>query len=432
MAISTATRRRARPFPRHLATRARAGSVYVAVLGVAMIISLVAMASMHLARNETDVVTGAEQIAHAELLAQSAVEFGIARLHFYPDWRTDFNSGDTYPSSGYINLGSGGIKVVLVDADGNLNDDHRDIVTVRGIGRVGEATQAASVQLEPAANPRTCLAVGMHAGGNLTVTGTTTVTTDRTVSSNGNISVTGGLIEGSAYAVGTITGTVTGTKTSSAAARGMPSDAEMWTYYLANGTYISIASIPSQTIDNVVLSAANNPYGAENPQGIYIIDTEGQPLRIRDSRIEATLVVISPAVTTEVTGYINWAPPGPNFPALLVDGNLTMNWSGGSSLDEAAEGVNFNPAGTPYETVADADQTDSYPGVIKGLVYCDGTLSVTNPCVMQGVLVSSGAASVSSTLTIAYSGVPAAFPPPGFASGSTMRVIPRTWKRSSP
>jgi hypothetical protein len=402
--------------------------VYVAVLGVAMIIALIAMASLHLSRAEIDVLTGANQISHAELLSQSAVEFAIARILADSSWRSAYTSGVEEPSS-WLSLGSGSIKFVLSDADGNLADDTRDIVTVRGIGRVGEATQATTVKLEPATSALTCLAVALHAGGNITISGSATVTTDRIVSSNGNINVSAGLIEGDAWAAGTISGAVNGTPTQSGAARSMPSSQELWAYYLANGTVISIASIPSQTIDGVVLSAANNPYGAENPRGIYIIDTQGQSLRVRDSRIEATLVVISPAAATEIKGCVNWAPPAANFPALLVEGDVTFDWSGGSPLVESTESVNFNPTGTPYESVADSDQTDSYPGIIKGLVYATGNISVTDPCVMQGGLYAGGAASVSDLLTIAYGGSPAAFPPPGFSNGTTMRVIPRTWQR---
>jgi hypothetical protein len=209
----------------------------------------------------------------------------------------------------------------------------------------------------------------------------------------------------------------------------MPDTTTMWDYYLANGTKINISSIPSQTIDRVLLSPASNPYGSTNSQGIYVIDTQGQTLHIRDSRIQATLVVISPANATEVEAAINWAPPAGNYPALLVQGDLKMEWSGGNPLVESTAGVNFNPTGTPYETVADADTADSYPGIIKGLVYCSGNLTATSACVVQGALVAGGSATLSSTVTVAYGPAPYAYPPPGFASGNVMRVVPRTWRR---
>lgn len=424
---TAATRRSAAAAP---SRPRRRGGVYVAVLGVALIVSLIAMSALHLSRAETDVLTGAQQMAQAEMLSQSAVDLALARMMADASWRSNYQSGALEPPSEWISLGAGGMKFAFVDADGNLQDDARDIVTVRGIGRLGEATQVTEVQAEPATAACGCLGVSMHIGGYVIVSGAT-VTVDRTLSTNSSIAVSNGTIEGDAWAVNSITGTgtVTGTTTQNGGARGLPNEDDLWAYYLANGTKIDIASIPSQTIDKVVLSAANNPYGAENPQGIYIIDTQGQTLRIRDSRIVATLVIISPTAPTEVESFINWTSPATNFPALLVHGNLTMEWSGGSSLVESAAGVNFNPAGAPYENVADADQTDSYPGLIKGVVYCRGNLSVTSPCVVQGVLVATGMASVNAALTVAYNGAPATFPPPGFATSSVMRVIPRTWKR---
>ncbi len=407
----------------------RRGTVYVAVLGVALIVSLVSLAGLHLARVETDVLVGADQVAQAELLSQSACEFGISRLLYDSDWRTNNTSGAD-ASSGTITLGAGTFKYQLIDVDGNLADNDRDGVTVRGIGRVGEATQVTTVDLEPANSALTCLDVAIHAVGKADVMAGT-VTIDRMVSSNDEIRVTGsGTIVGDAWSTGAISGSVTGIRyPASTPARRVPNTVSAWVYYLANATAIDIDTIPSQTIDKKVLSAANNPYGAENPQGIYLIDTEGQTLHIRDSRINATLVVISPLNETEIEATINWAAPSGNFPALMVKGDLRMEWSGGSSLVESTAGVNFNPAGTPYETVADSDTTDSYPGIIKGLVYCSEDLTVTTACVVQGSLVAGGDVDISANVTVAHSASPATFPPPGFAWGNVMRVVPRTWRR---
>jgi hypothetical protein len=406
----------------------RTGGVYVAVLGVALIVALVSLASLHLSRAEIEVLTGAEQTAAAELLAQSAVEFAVAYINGDPSWRSNNPSGVDLPTGSWVPLGAGSVKFVLSDADGNLNDDHRDAVTVRGLGRVGEAVQVVTAILEPTTGPVSSLNRAMVALGNVTLTGAT-ITTDRTVCSNGNISITTGQIEGDAQAGGTISGTVSGTSTPGSGGFSLPNNDELWNYYLANGTRINMASIPSQTIDRVVLSANSNPYGVKNPQGIYIIETGGQTLHIRDSRIVATLVIISPTAAPEIESFINWTSPGANAPAILVNGSLKFEWSGGSSLVESTAGVNFNPVGTPYDAVEDADQTDSYPGIIRGLVYCSGDLTVTSPAVMKGVLLAAGTANVSSALTIAYDARPNSFPPPGFALASPMRVVPRTWKR---
>ena len=41
---------------------------------------------------------------------------------------------------------------------------------------------------------------------------------------------------------------------------------------------------------NAVLSPGNNPYGATDPAGIYVIDCAGATIRIRYSRINARIV----------------------------------------------------------------------------------------------------------------------------------------------
>jgi hypothetical protein len=398
-------------------------------MGVALILAIVTMASIHLARNEVAVLAGSENRLRAELLSQSAIEFAIGRIKADTNWRTNFTSGTEVPNGSWTSLGTGNVKFVLADADGNLADDDGDVVTLRGIGRQGDATQVTTVELEPSTTALDCLVACLHTGGILTLNGGTT-TVDHSLSANANILVASGSVNGDAWSTGAIAGTVSGTRLQTQApARKMPDTTTMWDYYLANGTVIPIASIPSQTITGVVLSSASNPYGSTNPQGIYIINTGGQTLHIRNSRIVGTLVVISPAAVTQVESLINWSPQASNYPALLVQGDLSMQWSGGSPLVESTASVNFNPTGTPFDGVADSDMTDSYPGIIKGLVYCSGNLSVTSACVMQGCLVAGGTGTVSSTLTIGYGAGPSTYPPPGFGRGAVMRVVPRTWTR---
>jgi hypothetical protein len=411
---------------------ARRGSIYVAVLGVATIIALITMAAIHLARNEVLVLAGSQQMAQAELLSQSAVEFAICRIKSDVNWRTTFTSGTEVPSgSSWTSLGTGSFKFVVTDADGNLANDPTDVVTVCGIGKAGLAIQEMTVELEPTGTALDCLSATLHSGDDMDLKGQTLVC-DRVVSCNGDIK--GGpaaKIIGDAWATGTkIDPTVTGSKLKSQSpARQMPNVLTLWDYYLANGTAIDITSVPSQIMERVVLSAASNPYGEVNPQGIYIIDTQGLSLTIQDVRIVGTLVVISPAATTHLSSLINWSSQTANYPALLVAGDLSMEWSGGTSLSEATAATNFNPVGTPFNGVTDSDMADTYPGIIKGMIYCAGQLTTTARCVMQGNLVVGGKVDINADMTIAYGAAPATYPPPGFATGNVMRVIPRTFKR---
>lgn len=397
-----------------------------------MIVSMIALAAIHAARTEVDQLVSAHQISAAEMLAQSAIEFALTRLANDSAWRSTYSSGVEVPAgASWLSLGDGQVKFILVDDDGNLNDDAKDNVTLYGVGRRGDATSVASVQLQPGGASLNCLDASIHASGN--VNGVwATITSSQTVSTNGLISMIGGGIVGDAWAVGTIASAVSGTAAAlQTPPREMPDAATLFDYYLANGTAISMAAIPNARIENVVVSASSNPYGATNPQGIYVIDTQGQTLRIRDCRIEATLVILSPGNTTEIDGRIFWTPAAPSLPSLLVRGGVEMRWSGASPLSESSAGANFNPASTPYLGVADADMSDNYPGVIRGLVYASGGVYASSTCTLEGTLVTGGVVNATAAINMTYVPVNRNNPPPGFSGGSGVRVLPGTWKRTA-
>jgi hypothetical protein len=130
----------------------------------------------------------------------------------------------------------------------------------------------------------------------------------------------------------------------------------------------------------------------------------------------------------------------------MVQGNLIMDWDGTSNLVERVPilnilGIvigwnsitNYNPPGSPYDvaTNQDNDMVDEYPGAINGLVYVSGNLQVTDACVVDGVVIVGGTTSVTRSTALTYSASPTVNPPPGFACGTLMRIIPRTWRRST-
>jgi hypothetical protein len=99
-------------------------------------------------------------------------------------------------------------------------------------------------------------------------------------------------------------------------------------------------------------------------------------------------------------------------------------------LDEAARGVNFNPAGSPYQGSWDLDQTDSYPSLIKGIVYASVDMTVTaNHPQLHGVLITGDELKVNSgeALTVTYDPLYLSNPPPGFSSGDGVTVTPGSW-----
>jgi hypothetical protein len=108
-----------------------------------------------------------------------------------------------------------------------------------------------------------------------------------------------------------------------------------------------------------------------------------------------------------------------------------MRWDGDRQLTEAGAGVNFNPASTPYLGISDLDSTDVYPGLIKGLVYMTGNLSVTQDCTAKGCIIVGGTVTVTDRLVLTYDAVHRDYPPPGFSSGNKLRLLPGTWRRTT-
>jgi len=121
----------------HSSQRARRGSIYVAVLGVAMIVAIIGMSAMQLSRLQLRDARSRQDTNEARFLAQSGVEFALARIQLDPFWRTNYMSG-TIASP--ITYGGGTIEFSFTDpVDGNLSNNSTDKVEIRGIGKVGDA-----------------------------------------------------------------------------------------------------------------------------------------------------------------------------------------------------------------------------------------------------------------------------------------------------
>lgn len=411
--------------------------MYVAVLGVALIVAVIGLASLQISRIETRAAVTANEIATARQMAQSGIELALAQLDAAGStWRTDFTHGEEVPPSSWITLSGDKFKFILLDDDGDLADDDTDLVTIRAIGRSGGATSVTTVTYAPAGTGFSCLEASLHSDGTLGL-GSVTVTTDQQVSSNGNVNGAASTVDGDAWAVGTINGLVTGTKyPNQTPPRDLPDPVAVFDYYLANGTAIDYSDIASGTgvIDGVVLTRGNNPYGAgtTNSQGIYVIDCGGNDVVIKNSRLEATLVLLNAGGGSRVEGTVHWEPAAANYPSMLVQGNMLFDWNGIMPLDESALGVNFNPAGSPFQgSGEDSDTADTYNGVIEGLTYISGSLSTTSLCVADGVIVVGGTCDVQSNLNLTYRDVFLNYPPPGFADGTQMRLVPGSWTRSA-
>lgn len=127
----------------------RKGSIYIAVTGTAILVSLIGFTAIHLSKLDLRTALAQNESSCARHLAQSGVEFALGAIDFAPGWRSDYMHGEE--SSRDPSGISEKITFRLLDnKDGDLADDATDPVEIQGIGRCGSSTYIYSVTYAPA------------------------------------------------------------------------------------------------------------------------------------------------------------------------------------------------------------------------------------------------------------------------------------------
>lgn len=402
----------------------RRGTIYVAVLGVALIVGAVSATAIHLARTELHQAVTADEIARARLAAQSGIEYAIAVINSNDNWRSDYTNGNLTTAGSLAPTGE--FSFTLTDSDHDLNDDVNDAVTLRSVGTVGVTPTVCvmEVLLQPADMGLNCLESSLHSGGSVSLDFNSEA---YRISSNENITINGGktlTVEKDAWAVGTITGSVNPSSARlsiQSPPREMPDPDDVFEYYKTNGTWIPISALGANTLERIVLSPATNPYTSEtNPQGIYVIDCQNMNITLRECRILGTLVLLNAGTGTIIENKISMEAAISNFPVLMVQGSLAMNWNGSTPVYRSSL-VNGS---------ADGEVTPSWPGGIRGLVYMTDALGVQHQAAkVEGVVVTGGMANINYYMVLEFDTTFFNNPPPGFASGNNMKIVPGSWKR---
>ncbi len=128
----------------------RPGSVYIAVSGTAMLVSLIGFTAVHLSRLELRSANAHNDRAYARQLAYSGVEFALCAIDFDSSWRTNYTHG-AVNTRNPLGLTENIIFRFLDNADNDLADDATEPVEIQGIGRIGRATFVYSVNYQASA-----------------------------------------------------------------------------------------------------------------------------------------------------------------------------------------------------------------------------------------------------------------------------------------
>jgi hypothetical protein len=409
----------------------RRGTVYVLVLGISMMVLTLALGAVAVVRTQVQNGRDDADASDAAAYAHSAIEIGRQIIASDPNWRTTYSNG---PWISNRTIGSGTFTLSVVNPNGALNNSPSDPILVTGTGMRNAARHAMQVTLMPTPQPLSCLQTALCAEHNIAIS-SSTVQHVGVLATNRNIAANSSLIAGDVEAAGTIGGgTYAATRAAGVPIRSMPDPSSVHSYYVANGTAISINIVPKiggiATIDRRLFSPANNPFvsGAVNPQGIYYIDCGGAQIIVQNSRIFGTLVLLNAGPNSAMQGAMIASPAIPNYPTLLVKGDFRIAASG--ALNETGTpNVNINPPGTPYQGISNSTTTESYTSDLQGLYYISGALSFSGTPSISGVVVGGSTASISSTLSMTYSDVFYKNAPPGFHLPPALIPLPGSWTR---
>jgi hypothetical protein len=400
------------------------GSIYLHVLASSLLITILGLGALAATRLQVRSTRLARDCAEARTCATSAIELGRLYIKLNPGWRTAMPNGTWWSDR---ELGAGRSTLQGMDpADGVLSDSAYEPLVLTGVGTRGIARRTVQVTLVPDIKPLAALNTCLCASDLVKINGGKRITAlGACVSTNGQLD-NGGVIDGSAEAQSiNHTGTVTGTLTVPGTSRPMPSTT-VFTDYISKATAVPYAA----TIENVVLGPGCNPLGPTDPNGLYVIDTGGGNLTLRNSRIYGTLIIRAAGQTVTVDEAVLMQNYRADFPVLLVEGNLILKPNSVvGSLSESACNTNFNPVGAPYGGVTDSDTTDQYPDEIRGLVHVKGTLRLQQTARIVGVVICEGTVTCEDTNTIVHDAGLSANPPWGYTFVDGMKVSPGTWKQ---
>jgi hypothetical protein len=228
-------------------SRQRSGGIYIAVLGTALVVSLLGMSAMIGQRLQNRMVSTSGDVRQAQLNANTAIELGLLAMKSDTNWRTTYSNGTVFTNRA-TNAGTCTLTVRNIPDPGTpLSTNSDDPVILLGVGNSGNAIQRAKLTIDPRKDPLSCLRYAVATGGAITLQ-SDTLRTSGIISAN-TMSATSAQVYGKVEATAATGSTYnSGTTIVTTAKRPtMPDWTSVFSYYRTNGTQIDINSLPTQT-----------------------------------------------------------------------------------------------------------------------------------------------------------------------------------------
>jgi len=219
----------------------RQGSLYVSVLLTGITVTMIGLSALMVGRLNHHSHRQLNNSTAARLHAHSALQMGMEIIKENPDWR---QLGNTLLTD--VALGNGSISLNVTDpTDGDLTDDPNDPVLLNGIGKAGDAIYATQITIIPGFDGVSALESAIHAGDDVQSSNNVPYC-DHVASANDDILSLGAqyqmdveasdVISGNGYLLNTTRGVPQ---------RTLPTTDDVLSFYLANGTTIDPASLPT-------------------------------------------------------------------------------------------------------------------------------------------------------------------------------------------
>lgn len=360
----------------------RRGTMYLLVLVTTMIITVIGIIGYKMMRTQAAVARADIERDEALVLAESGVQWGIHLSSLKVDWRDAYTSGVNINT---MSIGEGTMAVAFIDDDGDLADDPLDPFWVRATGVVGDATQILEAQIElPQSTAHPAL------DDSLTVGGTLYIDDDKTFSlENGGTAYRHREADGDEAERWRV-------KISNPVEFPNPSLIQLW----ANKGTVIGRDVHGGKISGATLSDTQAPSGiTPDPNGIYVIDTEGSNFDLEKCTVRGTLVIINSG-----TANID-----------IMESKFTFGDHGGPTLitdGETRLGLKF------------------YPGVSQGIFYINGHAIIEQDMWMVGTVIVTGDLQFK-TNYVSINDHPSATsgPPEGFHADEGYRLVAGSWRR---
>jgi hypothetical protein len=228
----------------------RRGGVYIAVLGAALVISLLGLSALVGQRIQNRLVTASADIRQAQLNANTAVELALLSMKQENNWRTARPHGNWFVNRPAT---AGTCTANVTDPiDSDLANNSTDPVTVLGIGYSGDAEQRLKATFDTFTTPISSLRSAIAVGDTIDLHNDT-LRTQGLISAS-TVSASSSQVYGNVEAI-TVSGSTynsTTTQINAAKRPTMPNWSSVFDYYRTNGTEIPYGSLPATPSSNFV------------------------------------------------------------------------------------------------------------------------------------------------------------------------------------